>query len=400
MDQDIFKKLALVGEIYTPAYPVEIKELFSGRDNQFRNVFSFISQKGYHVLIFGDRGVGKTSFSNIVKVIVEQPDRQISKISCNSEDTFDSLWENVFSRFSLKYEEAKQLIGFNAEIEKTENSICLSNLLMQRPITISSILDLLKHLKQPIIILDEFDRLDPQKFNKRLLTDTIKAISDSLPDVTMIIVGVSEDVGSLIQEHESIERNVGQIHMPAMSPAEIELIIKKGEIRLDLTFNEDVIRRIVEFSSGYPHFAHALCYYAAVCAIYDKKEMVENIHLNIAIKQTIDNAHESLRNSYRIATLATKENIFSQVLYAASIVQTDEYGYFQANDLEPVLSQILSKDTKVNNFTFHLGKFCIAERGEILRVTGSKNRHRYKFKNPLMKAFIRLKMESERIYTS
>ncbi|QJB35946.1 orc1/cdc6 family replication initiation protein [Chitinophaga oryzae] len=394
MDQEIIRKLGVLSEVYTPAYPIEIKELFSGRDSQFRNVFSFIGQKGYHCLIFGDRGVGKTSFSNIVKVVCES-DRQVAKISCNSDDTYESMWINVLSKLSIKHEEVKQDIGFNTEPEKTENVILLSNLVSGEDITIPKLLSIFQHLGNPIIILDEFDRLDPDRFNKRLLTDTIKAISDNLPDVTIIIVGVSEDVGSLILEHESIERNIGQIHMPAMSPLEIEAIIKKGEQPLGLKFSQDVVNKIIELSSGYPHFTHALCYYAATSAIYDRSDTIDAVHLSIAIRQTIDNAHESLRNSYRIATLATKQNIFSEVLYAASIVQTDEYGYFQANDLEPILSEILGKDTKVNNFTFHLGKFCIAERGEILRVTGSKNRHRYKFKNPLMRAFIRLKIEAQ-----
>ena len=80
-------------------------------------------------------------------------------------------------------------------------------------------------------------------------------------------------------------------------------------------------------------------------------------HLNLAIQQTIDSAHERLRNSYRIATLATKENIFSEVLFAASNAPTDENGYFQANDLEPILNKILNKDIKVTNFVFHRSKF-------------------------------------------
>lgn len=162
-------------------------------------------------------------------------------------------------------------------------------------------------------------------------------------------------------------------------------------------FDETVKSRIIDLSSGYPHFTHSLCYYPTTAAVWDNSTVITDQYLNIAIKQTIDNAHESLRNSYRTATLATKQNIYQEVLYAASIVGTDEYGYFQANDLEDVLSRILEKDVKVNNFTFHLGKFCTEERGEIFTMTGAKNRHRYKFRNPLMKAFIRLKMEQKNL---
>lgn len=394
MDQTVMQKIQQVGHTYTPASPIEIKGLFAGRHMQLKKVVSFISQKGYHTIIYGDRGVGKTSFSNIIKLLFENPTSQVAKISCNSDGTYESLWHSVFSELTITYEIAQDMIGFNNKTTHKEQKIALSRLISKDQIDIKSILNLLKSLGQAIIILDEFDRLDSEKFNKRLFADTLKAISDSLPAITLIIVGVSEDVNSLIQEHESIERNIGQIHMPAMSPLEIEEIVKKGEQPLGMTFHNDVVQKIIELSSGYPHFTQALCYHAATEAIYNAKQIIDMADLNVAIQKTIDGAHESLTNSYRIATLATQANIFADVLYAASLVQTDEYGYFQANDLEKILSKLLRKKMKVNNFTFHLGKFCIEERGEILKVTGSRNRHRYKFKNPLMRAFIRLKMET------
>lgn len=394
MDDELIKRIQLVGQIYTPAYPIEIKELFSGRSQQMADILGIVPQKGKHLIIYGDRGVGKTSFANIIKLIFESPELQVAKVSCNSNDTFQSLWHNVFSKLNYNYEEAQKKIGFGNEIEQTEKSLIFSNLFAKEQIDIQTILNVFNIIGNPIIILDEFDRLNSSLFDKKLFTDLVKAVADSIPYVTIIIVGVSEDVGSLIQEHESIERNLGQIHLPSMAPEEVRAIILKGEEPLKIKYESSVVEKIIELSSGYPHFTHSLCYFASCAAIWNKEDLVNILHLNVAIKQTIDQSHESLRNSFRTATLATKKNIFQEVLYAASIVETDEYGYFQANDLEDVLSSILKKEMKVNNFTFHLGKFCSDERGEIFKMTGAKNRHRYKFKNPLMKAFIKLKMES------
>lgn len=395
MTEEQSKKLSLIGEIYTPSYPIEIRELFSGRTEQLRAVFDFLRQKGKHIIVYGDRGVGKTSFANVIRVICET-DQQVAKVSCSTQDTFESLFHNVLSKLTYDYEEAQQKIGFGSEIERTNKSLIFSNLYTQDQINLQ-VLTSVFGLLNPVIILDEFDRLSPSKFNKTIFTDLIKTLADNLPQTTLIIVGVSEDVASLIDEHLSIERNLSQIYMPSMSPDEITAIIRKGEEPLQLTFDESVTSRIIDLSSGYPHFTHSLCYYSTTAAVWDNSTVITDQYLNIAIKQTIDNAHESLRNSYRTATLATKQNIYQEVLYAASIVETDEYGYFQANGLEDILSRILGKDVKVNNFTFHLGKFCTDERGEIFTMTGAKNRHRYKFRNPLMKAFIRLKMEQKNL---
>jgi hypothetical protein len=59
------QKLGLVGQIYTPAYPIEIKELFSGRSEELMNMIGIINQKGRQAILYGDRGVGKTSFASI-----------------------------------------------------------------------------------------------------------------------------------------------------------------------------------------------------------------------------------------------------------------------------------------------------------------------------------------------
>jgi hypothetical protein len=89
------------------------------------------------------------------------------------------------------------------------------------------------------------------------------------------------------------------------------------------------------------------------------------------------------------ATWTTKRGtIFKEVLYAASLVRTDQHGYFQASDLIGPLSEILNKTVAVSTFMSHLKKFCEDGRGEILKVTGSPKQRKYKFRNPLMKAFV------------
>ena len=50
-----------VGDVFRPSAPVDEKALFAGREEQVRRVIDAIFQRGQHVMIYGERGVGKTS---------------------------------------------------------------------------------------------------------------------------------------------------------------------------------------------------------------------------------------------------------------------------------------------------------------------------------------------------
>jgi hypothetical protein len=75
----------------------------------------------------------------------------------------------------------------------------------------------------------------------------------------------------------------------------------------------------------------------------------------------------------------------------------DENGTFQAKDLEGPLSAIMCDQVNVTEFTYHLSKLCGSERGNILTPLGVQQRHRYKFRDPLMTAFVRLSMHAHGI---
>jgi Cdc6-like AAA superfamily ATPase len=378
------------GEIYTSAYPIEVANFFSGRRQELYKAYQVIPQKGMHLIVFGDRGVGKTSFANVLKNRFEGSVSQVVKLSCSTEDTFDSIWKQIFRKLFVVHTESINVIGFAAKPVVEETAVALAELIPKEKITVETILRFLAPTKDVIVIIDELDRLQDRKFNKKLFTDALKAISDNIPTITFIMVGIADDVSTLIKGHQSIERNLRQIYMPTMDPDEIRELVIKGQSELKIKFTPETIAKIVMISDGYPHYAHSLCYHAVTLCIYEEAEYVLDIHLNLAIARTIEYSHESLRNAYRQAIANESRSLFSHVLRAASIVETDKYGYFQAKDLEKILSDELGKKMKVNNFINQMRRLCLKDRGEIFKTVEAKNRRKYKFKNPLMRAFVRL----------
>ncbi len=94
-----------------------------------------------------------------------------------------------------------------------------------------------------VLILDEFDKVSDDA-TKRAMADLVKIVSDTASRVTLIIVGVADNVGQLIGEHPSIERNLVQIELPTMNDGEIKEILTGGLNSLNLKAAPAVIDRV------------------------------------------------------------------------------------------------------------------------------------------------------------
>ncbi|KSF44095.1 ATP-binding protein [Pseudomonas aeruginosa] len=109
------KKQMEVNRIFTPTTPVDESSLFSGRQQQLGRVVEAVAQKGQHVVIYGERGVGKTSLSNVLGQFLSGQSSVViaPRATADSGDSFSSLWRKVFSEITITNN--KQTIGFTAD---------------------------------------------------------------------------------------------------------------------------------------------------------------------------------------------------------------------------------------------------------------------------------------------
>ena len=121
--------------------------------------------------------------------------------------------------------------------------------------------------------------------------------------------------------------------------------------------------------------------------------MIQRRHFDIAVNDAIDDAYESVEEAYRKATTKTvkEESSFKDIILACALVRTDEYGTFRLADLQTVLTEIKNQPVKLQFYVYHIGKLSESDRGSVLQKVGVKNQYRYRFQNPLVKAFVQLK---------
>src|SRR5688500_10289417 len=89
------------GRVFRPNTPISEKDLFAGRVDQMRRVLDAVNQEGQHAVIFGDRGVGKTSLANVLSQFFQGGVVLAPRVNCDGSDTFDRLWRKVFEQIEL-----------------------------------------------------------------------------------------------------------------------------------------------------------------------------------------------------------------------------------------------------------------------------------------------------------
>src|ERR1019366_5111222 len=88
---------AAAGKVLQPRTPITNRELFAGRWSQLTTVADAVAQPGLHVAIYGERGVGKTSFDNAGLPKNAQVERLVVKANANSGDGFSAIWDRLFA---------------------------------------------------------------------------------------------------------------------------------------------------------------------------------------------------------------------------------------------------------------------------------------------------------------
>lgn len=381
-----WKALALhAGTIFTPTSPINVQDLFAGREDQIRQIVDVINQDGQHAILYGERGVGKTSLANVVVGFLGAQKVISPRVNCDAADTFDSVWRKAIEQAGLT--QLRQSIGFNSQ---PTAAVMDSNQLLGDKATPDTVRRCLTTLSQhfiPVFVIDEFDRLSAEA--RRTFADCIKSLSDYNVQATVLLVGVADSVDQLISEHQSVQRALAQVRMPRMSSTELDSLLVKGVAKLGMSIQSAAKRRIVKLSQGLPHYAHLLALHAVRSALDNQSLDVGSDAVQAALERALTMTQQSVLSMYETAIRsARKDNLFGKVLLACALAETNELGEFAPQDVRDHLSRIAGRRYEIPSFAQHLKEFTEQKRGPVFLKSGIPRLYRYKFSEPLLQPYV------------
>ncbi len=383
---ELLDRMRLVAEGFRPAAPIDRKALFSGRTEQIGELFAVQAQPGQHAVIYGERGVGKTSLTTVAAEMLRSSNILNARATCDTSDDFGSVWRKLLDE--IVFRSPKQGVGFASSTSDVVHAA--SERLRGGPVTPYEVRRALQEVTQSrelVVFIDEFDRLqDPAA--RTLFADAIKVLSDQLVRATIVIVGVADDVNELIREHGSVERALVQVHMPRMSADELTGVVTAGIASAQMTIDTTAVKRVVVLSQGLPHYTHLLSQLAAQGALADGRADVTVGDVDFAVGRAIDKAQQSIVGAYHEALQSTRKSLYPQVLLACALARPDEFGFFTAADVREPLSTITGKPSQSASCAGHLEELSSERRGPVLQKRGTPRRYRYRFANPLLQPYV------------
>lgn len=399
--EDIVRIEKHLPTVFMPASPISTPELLKGRDNVIEDVRRGYRRIGSSIVMFGDRGVGKTSVAKVVSKLIPG---QHFYYSASAEDTFESICLAILSNADAHWSTssrstietakkgAKVSIPFASGGLGHERAKTVDETTIGGPKLSSQEVATRLPRQENMIIIDDFERIK-RKTTRAQFADLIKKLSDNEVPSTIMIVGIGSNIDELLSSHESARRSIIEIKVRRLEEGAIREIITDGMTSLGVTVQNDYVDQIVSFSARFPYYTHLLCEGAVTHLIGELRSgnrtsiVITSEELSAAIAFAIRNAEHSIARLYKTAIRSIRETQrFKYTLYAIASSPNEPVPYREITEWVGGVAGIDGQPVNVS----HQLKM-LTSSGIIDRVSHGM----YHFRDPILKAFVILNARAD-----
>lgn len=316
-------RLVPLGEAFTPTQPKTGRRRLIGRQAELARILQALQQDRAHVVLYSERGRGKTSLSNMAVESLRRSGAIVARHTCEAGTTFESLLRG------LMHDLPPALLAARAGPESGADEGCVGALPAGnlRP---SDVVSLTQRLtcRSLICLVDEFDRVEDPATRTRL-ADTIKLLSDRDAPLLFLIVGVSENLDQLLGQHPSIQRSVVGVHLPLLTDRDVAQLIAKGGREAGFTFLQSAVARITILARGMPYMAQLLGLRLTQAAAARGDVQVSEEDFDSAVIRMVEDASPRVLALYGALTDQGRNAEMAHALRRVSTAPQDGWGRLQ-----------------------------------------------------------------------
>lgn len=281
--REITRARFALATFFTPTQPVADRSSFAGRLGVLARLISAIESQRSHVVLYGERGIGKTSLLHVLTDVARESSYIVSYATCGANANFSDLFRAVLEDVPLLFHR-----GVAPNAGEAESGGNLADRLPTGAFDPGELADLCADITgtRVLIILDEYDRVTEPSFRQQV-AELVKNLSDRSARVQLVIAGVSSNLQELVGYVPSIRRNIIGLPMPRLEESEVQEMIALGETASGVRFDPNLTRLIHLLALGSPYFARLLCHHAALEALDQGRLTVDLGHLRRALDQAI-----------------------------------------------------------------------------------------------------------------
>jgi hypothetical protein len=325
---------------FTPSQPVADVRRLAGRTVLMRRVIRSIEDQDLHVVLFGDRGIGKTSVLKVIQGLAMRANYLVHYVSCGQTATFAEVFRSLTNRIPLLYDGRSDPTAGDHD---SANS--LADYLPDGDFSVSQLTEVLSRVEgtRILLILDEFDRSDVDQF-RRPIGELIKNLSDRAINVQLLIGGVAANLSELVAHVPSIRRNIVGIGVPNLDHEEVGEMLDIAETSGNIRFDPKARKRLAEVSAGLPYLVGLIGQHAVLEAADGDNSSIGAVHVDraVAVACTEIASRLSLRCNFALDRVVAPQ---ADLLEHAAVEATRQSGLI----VDPALTAALRQHANIFN---------------------------------------------------